>query len=342
MKKGLLILFSCIILAAMLTPMIACSEKEEKVIELKFGGSHPLTDWHAIADLAWIDRIHEQTKNRVHIEYYPANSLVDFAESWAELMAGVADIAYSQASFTSGFEITKKANGIYYGCPDSATRQKIYQEVCDKHPDVMGEYDGGRLMGTLGGYVYQLISKKPVHKADDMKGMSIRAAAAYVDMYSLLGAQAISMPATETYVSAEKGIIDCASFPIEATASLKLGEVMDYVTLVDLACSPLPLTFMRNETYDSLPKDIQKIFDDNVEWYSNKLDQEYARVEDVGRAFCAEHGVEVITPSAEEKAKFWDAMKTVSLKLIKELDDMGYDGTGIFNETRALVDKYTK
>ena len=105
---------------------------------------------------------------------------------------------------------------------------------------------------------------------------------------------------------------------------------------------PSPHVAMNLDKYNSLPPDIQKIFDDNIDFYSKTMTEQWDKANKEGKKFAEERGVEFIELPKEEVEKFYAATKKVVLDQAKRLDDMGIPGTKIVNDARALVDQYVK
>ena len=70
-------------------------------------------------------------------------------------------------------------------------------------------------------------TKKPIAKADDLKGVKMRVIPTqiYVDFMNALGANAVPMPFTETYGALEQGAIDGMTNPLLNILDGKYNEV---------------------------------------------------------------------------------------------------------------------
>ena len=146
----------------------------------------------------------------------------------------------------------------------------------------------------------------------------------------------------DVYVALEKGTIDGLFGPYEALKSLRLGEVVDYCTALNIANGPSAQRIMNLNSWNRLPPDIQKVFEDNIEWWGYEIQKSLENADQAGIEFGKEQGVEFIELSPEDLKKFYSLLEAVALKDAAELDAKGLPGTKIFSETRRLIELYSK
>ena len=75
-----------------------------------------------------------------------------------------------------------------------------------------------------------------------------------------LGGSPVTMPITEAYTSLEKGVVDGILTAFTAMKSFRLYGVTKYSISMGLNASPFCVA-MNQKKFDSLPPDIQKIFE---------------------------------------------------------------------------------
>jgi TRAP-type C4-dicarboxylate transport system substrate-binding protein len=100
---------------------------------------------------------------------------------------------------------------------------------------------------------------------------------------------------------------------------------------------------MNKAKWDALPDDVKKVFDDlrveQSEWTGTYMDDQVKTAMDWS---VKEQGVEVITLSAEDKAK-WDGMlDSVTTKWIADAKEKGLPAEQIVADIKALIAKYSK
>jgi len=151
-----------------------------------------------------------------------------------------------------------------------------------------------------------------------------------------------SLSASEVYVALQKGIMDGAILPYFALDALKLSEVAKYVTIINFYHTHSGMRAMNLDKWNSLPPDIKKVFENNIEYYGQVNTAEYDRFNQLAIDNGKKVGIEFIPISKEEMAKFYAPMKTAAQKAAQDLDAKGLAGTKILNETRRLIQLYSK
>ena len=110
-----------------------------------------------------------------------------------------------------------------------------------------------------------------------------------------LGGAPVGMSQPETYEALSKGVVDATLCPIETLKGWKQGEVISFVT--DSTCigyTTAMFVVMNNKKWESLPADIQQIFNEvNKEWIV-KHGQAWDQADQEGRDF-----IKSLTPPRE-------------------------------------------
>lgn len=322
------------------------SEKAEEVEPIVLSYAANYTELHpqAIADIAWMEKIEKETGGRVKFEPYWGGALMSMDQAYVELSKGVADVSEVSAAYVKeGFEIEKAMRLLFYNVTDPEIARRIYHELRAKFPEIDEEFKDVKTMTHCPTSPYQLITtKKAVKTVGDFKGLMLKVSGEYATLGKALGADAAPIPMSETYVALQKGTIDGAMVPLECLKSYAFGEVIGYVTMLNMAVGPTPHRAMNLDTWNSLPADIQKVFDDNMEWFGRKVTEELLKADEEGVAFAKEHGVEFIELSAEELAKFHEAADNMIIEQMKTVEEKtGKPLTAIFDEIQRLWEEYS-
>ncbi len=107
---------------------------------------------------------------------------------------GAIDIAYLNPSTSkSGFPITKASYTFFSGANLEVGR-KVFKELLTEFPEIEKEYKGMKVL-CWGGSMSQLITKKPVRKIADLKGMRITVSGAISDALAELGVEGATISA---------------------------------------------------------------------------------------------------------------------------------------------------
>lgn len=104
------------------------------------------------------------------------------------------------------------------------------------------------------------LTKKPVTKPEDLKGLKIRTPGAPVwqETVKAVGGNPVAMPWTETYPALEQGVIDGAEAHHSATEGAKLYEVAKYITKTEHIQLWNTLV-VGTKWFESLPSEYQQI-----------------------------------------------------------------------------------
>jgi len=251
------------------------------------------------------------------------------------------DIAFvNPATSKSGFPIFRASFLFFYGA-DQKLGGRVFKEMLTKFPEIEKEYTGVKVL-CWGGSTHQLISRKPIRKIEDMKGMRLKVVGDISAVLKELGVEGMSIANSEVYVGLQKGILDGLFTPVEALESLKLSEVAKYATLINFYRTHSGMRMMNLGKWNSLPPDIKKVFEDNIQFYGQETEAEFDRVNQHAMEYGKKLGVELIPISKEEMAKFYAPMKAYALKEAQALDAKGLPGTKILNEAQRLIQLYGK
>lgn len=314
-------------------------------IELTFAGLWPPTHPMSVAAKLWIKKIEKETQGRVKIKPFWAGALYRPRQSALELAKGVADIGdFSGAYAPKGFDFEKSMRMVFWGLNDRGLARKIYYEVVAKYPQLEEEFTtaGIKVMAYASIPPYQLlVAKKPVRRAEDIKGMTIKASGDLAKVAKALGGEGIVMPMSESYTALQKGTIDAVFAPYETSKSFRFAEVVKYGVTLNIASAPAGHWGFCLKSWNKLPPDVQKVFEDNMEWFGQKVEELVFANEDKGVELGKEHGVQFIQLPQGELNKIYAVVDRTIREKMAKLDGKGLPGTAVYEEIRGLIQKYS-
>lgn len=316
----------------------------DEPIELTFAGLWPPDHPFSKATELWIDKIEEETDGQVTIEPFWGAALYESRDAATELAAGVADIGgFSGAYAAKGFEFEKAMRMAFWGVDDPELGRRVYDEVRAKYPEIDAEFEDAELkvMAYASIPAYQLLSvDQPVRNQEDFKGLVIKGSGDLADLASALGGEGVGIGMGETYTALQKSTIDGAFAPYETLKSFRFAEVVGYVTELNIGAAPSGHWGMNMDTWNSLPPDVQQVFEDNVEWFGLKLEEMLRAQEEEALALADENDVEVIRPSEGEVEEIYDEVDRLQREKMAQLDEQGLPGTEVYEEIRRLIEEY--
>ncbi|MFC1533933.1 TRAP transporter substrate-binding protein [Thermodesulfobacteriota bacterium] len=321
-----------------------CASLQGQTIELRFATPYPKTHPFTKADYKWIEKIEKETKGRVKFTVYVGGVLFKSRDDWPSLVKGVADVAMAGGSYQkTGFEIMQAVRMFHYGCPNAKVARKVHAGYFPKFPEAAAQWKNAKMLSL--GYLtpYQVhTAKKPIRKIEDFKGLQLKSLSHHMGPLKEVGAVGMNVPMTEAYVALQKNTVDGLMAPTETLKSFKFAEVVKYSTKLNLGTGANYARGMNWNSWNKLPADIQKIFEDNSEYWFEQIAYELETLDESAVEYAKGQGVEFIELPKEDLKTFYKALETASLKEAARLDKMGLPGTAVFKEVRRLIELYTQ
>lgn len=305
--------------------------------QLTYSTSYSPTHPYGAADELWIERIEEQTDGRVSITPFWGGSLITSREGVDELAAGVADIAFIAPIYaSSGYDLSRVTPQFFYGYEDAQDVLSVYLDLWNQYPQFAEELDGVKVLAfNVGTPMHLMLRNAPFEELADLQGLRIRSAVDYVGALANFGAEGVTMPMTDTYPSLQRGVLDGVIAPYEALKSLSFGEVINYYSELPHSRGAYPSRAMNGATWDSLPEDIQQVFEDNIEWWTQTNYELSQEAEDAGRAYGEEMGVQFNAVDETVIAEYSAAFEATAQEAAQQLDAKGLPGTEILQQIRS-------
>ncbi len=310
---------SCLIVSS---PALAA----DKVIKLRYSNFFPPPHKNSILSGEWAREIEKRTNGRVKITYYPGGTLTPAPQTYDSVVKGIADIgqtvlAYSRGRFpltevidlplgyTSGYQATKMADA-------------YYQNFKPK------EFDDTKIMYIHAHGPGLIQTKKVIKSLDEIKGMRIKATGLTGKIVAALGGMPTTMPMGETYDALQKGLADGVILPIEVLKGWRFGELLKCtVKNYGIAYSVGIGVFMNKGKWNSLPKDVQQVFEEvNKEWIE-KQGKLWDDLDREGEAFAAKMpGYTFVTVTKKQEAAAREKVKPLLDKYIENAKAKGLPG----------------
>ena len=316
-KSAIRVSLVLFILTACLTlPPVASSA--EKVISLNYSNFFPAPHKNSILADQWCKEVEKRTQGRVKISYFPGGTLTPAAQTYDNVVKGIADIGFSVFAYTRGkfplMEVIDLPIGLQSGALATSLINEFYARFKPKELD---EVKVLYLHAHGPGIIH---SKKPVNKLEDLKGMKIRATGLAAKIAAALGAAPVGTTMPETYDALRTGIVEGAMAPFEALQGFKWGEVVNSSTVdYGAAYSSAFFVVMNKAKWDSLPQDIRAIIEQvDREWVA-KQGQMWDDIDKEGIEFTKKRGNKIIYLSKAEDARWSAAVKPLLQDYVKSM-----------------------
>ncbi|MFC1534497.1 TRAP transporter substrate-binding protein [Thermodesulfobacteriota bacterium] len=343
-KKKLItvILVGVIFAITMLVSTYALASEE--VIKLRFATPYSLKHPMTVADLRFIEKIEKETKGRVKITMFPGGVLMKSRATWGGMAKGVADLGVAAASYEkTGFDLFKGYRLFSYGMPSWQVSRKVHDKLWATFPEIPAQYAKNKMLAKSFLNPYHLFtSKKAVKNIEGFKGLQLKAVPEFVAPLKQLGAVGMVVPMSEVYIALQKNTVDGMLGPYETLKSFKLAEVVKYVTRINITRGHYSNRAMNWDTWKRLPPDVQKIIEENGDWWGREIDMELEKTDEIALGMAKKLGVQFFDLTPGDLAKFYKAIESEALKKAKALDAAGMPGTKVFKEVRRLIKEYSK
>lgn len=322
----------------------AVAQSAPKQIKLKFATHYP-TMHHGFKNVIapWAAEVEKRTEGRVKVTVYTDQQLGKLPEMYDDLVKGTSDIAFILPVFIMGrfplesvFHLPTLVPGDVGDPTCTAIRAMVYEKYLQPLylKDVKVLWTGRFGLNSIH------MGSKPVRQLEDLKGKIIGFGGGKTPPLVLkaLGAAPESIQSPDIYTSLEKRVIDGMLFPLDSLRGYKLAEVVKYTVKLDFG-SASNFTAMRMEAWNKLSPADQKILTDLIPWALEAQGKSFR--EDVGNAIEVgkKAGVEFIELSAQERARWDEALKSVEKQWVADTDAMGLPGTKMYNDILQLLPK---
>jgi TRAP-type C4-dicarboxylate transport system substrate-binding protein len=342
-KRFMVFLFRLFFCLSFMIAGLLQSVFAEDTITIRCGWGFPMDSPFGISHKIWADKIEKDSNGRIKMEHYWSGSLINMRDSYDELKRGVADVCEVTGNYVKeGFPIEKAMSLLFYGITANADEAHIiYTKLCDKYPEIMEEWSEVKPVAFFSPPASDLLTTKtPVRKAEDIRGLTLKTTGDLTRVINALGGQGAAVPLSETYMAMQKGTIDGVLSSAEAVKTFRFAEVIKYCAILNMPLWPSPHVVMNLDKYNSLPPDIKKIFDDNIDFYSKTIAEQLRIVCKAGFDLAKEKGIEIIVLPKEELQKIYNATEQVVMEQAKRIDKMGLPGTKIAKDAIALKKEY--
>jgi TRAP-type mannitol/chloroaromatic compound transport system substrate-binding protein len=247
-------------------PQTSPPAKQQEPITLRFQSTWPTKDiFHEYA-VDFAKKVNEMSGGRLKIEVLSAGAVVKAFDLLDAVAKGTLDgghgvVAYwygkntAIALWGSGPAFGMDANMLlswhYYG-GGKELLEEIYKSL---NLDVVSFLYGPMPTQPFGWF------KKPVAKADDMKGIKFRTVGLSIDIFTGLGASVNALPGGEIVPALDRGLLDAAEFN-NASSDRVLGfpDVAKVCMLQSFhQCSEQFEILFNRARYNALPEDLRNI-----------------------------------------------------------------------------------
>ncbi|SFL33313.1 tripartite ATP-independent transporter solute receptor, DctP family [Gracilibacillus orientalis] len=265
------------------------------------------------------EELEEKSDGRFKVDLNVAGELGEDREIIEAIQMGEVHLASPSPAALGGFNDSVAILDM----PFLFTNRETAYEVLDGEPGQMIldllEESGIKGLGYFeNGFRNVTNNLQPIESVEDFNDLSIRTMQnqTHISAWELLGANPTPLAFGELYSALQQGTVDGQENPFGLILANKFYEVQKYLTVTNHVYAP-NVVITNNEFYDSLPDDLQTIFDDAI---SAAIDtnRELAQEEEVtARQALEDEGMEVYEFTPEQL----EEMQEITLPVYEEFKD---------------------
>lgn len=298
----------------------------DPVIKLNYANFFPAPSPHSVLAEQWGKEIEKRTNGRVKITFFHGGTLAPAAQIYDSTVQGIADMGFSVLAYTRGkFPLTEVID-LPLGLKNGVTATKLINAYYKKfQPKEFDEVKVLYLHAHGAGLIHT--TKKPIAKLEDLKGMKIRATGLASKIVVALGAAPVGTTMPETYDALRTGVAEGAMAPFMALKDFRWGELTGYsIENYGSSYSVGFFVVMNKNKWNSLPADVQKVFTQVSEEYTDKVGALWDSTDKDGIAFIKTKGVKILPLSKEEDARWAKAVRPLLDDYVAAMKTKGLPG----------------
>jgi TRAP-type transport system periplasmic protein len=307
-----------------------------ETFQLSYSIFFPPTHIQCITATNWAAEVGKRSQGRLKITIYPAGSLTKADQCYDGVVKGVSDLGMSCFAYSRGRFPLLEGLDLPLGYPNGQTATRVANEMIRKYRPA--EIDDVHLLYAHAHGPGIMASKKSVKTLEEVKGLKIRATGLSKAIVDALGGTPVAMAQPETYDSLQKGVVEATLCPIETLKGWKQGEVIQYVVdSTAIGYTTAMFVVMNKAKWDKLPADLQKVLADVSAEYVAKHGAAWDEADKAGRQFVMDLKREFIALSADEQAKWRNAVKPVLDDYVKAAKAKKLPGDAMLKDMQTAL-----
>lgn len=288
----------------------------------------------------WEEMVEKESNGKFKFQNYLNGVLNSAPHGFRATKSDVCDIstgypAYQGKSFDLGLvtDMPFLFPNTYVG---ALIMEELYPKYFKKEYEKMGVY----LANWVTSSGFNVITKKPVRKLEDLKGLKLRSnGGTCSEVLEALGAVPVMLPNAETYTALQSGVIDGAMTCSGPAQAMKLGENAKYLTKLGIQHMGIPYA-MNKKLFDRLSPEDKKFFYNKLRQISQIAAQAYDPEDVEAEKQMREAGVEIINLPPEEIERFKAAVRPVVERFVEQKEAKGLPARQMMLDIEKLKEKY--
>lgn len=296
--------FTAAVAASIMSVGLAIAQDEPQSHEFDLATSWSGGPLMEIGAQAFADRVDAMSDGRIQIEVHPAGTLGPGLKVAETVANGVADMGHTWIGYDWGADPTAVLFGGFAGSFD--TERMLHWLYRDGGAELQAEWRDEKFdLVSMPLFIRTaevfLHSRKPVQSLDDLQGLKLRTAGAWLEISKGMGAAPVTMPGGDVYPALERGAIDATEWgTLWENQAPGFHRVTKYVIIPGVHQPTAPFELVINkDAWNAMSKSDQQLVRDAA--FMTTLDSWLTIGQNDARAleFFRDQGNEIIELEAE-------------------------------------------
>ncbi len=309
-----------------------------KKIVLKYANFPPAKTFPCVQMFRWAKEVEKRTLGMVKVETYPGGTLLGAKQILDGVINGIADIGCLCMPYQPGRFPLLAGVDTPVGFKSTTVASLVLWDLYRKYePKELSMVKVVTLFTCAPG---QLMTKVPVKKLSDLKGLEIRTTGATKSYIERLGGVPVAMPMSDVPEALQKGVVKGILSSLDILMDFKFAEYCRYVTILNAPTASFAVV-MNKKRWESLPRYVQHVIDDmareQAEWTGRYLDRHCKESLEWSKKH---YGVKVFHLSKEDMDKVIKLTKPLIEAYIKKASAKGLPAKQFIDDLFKLKKAY--
>ncbi|AAR35431.1 TRAP transporter substrate-binding protein [Geobacter sulfurreducens] len=325
------------LLPASLVPA-AGTARAQSTITLTYANFPPAATFPCIQMERWAKEVEKRTGGKVKVKTFPGGTLLNAKNMFEGVTSGIADIGNFAMSYQPGRFPVSEAVDLPLGFTSARVASLVLYDLIEKYKP--REFEKVKVLTVFTCPPTNFMTKAPVRRLADLKGVELRVAGTSAEVAKRLGAVPVAMPQSETPEAIQKGIVKGMISSLEILQDLKFASYTPYATIANLPVVSFAVV-MNKAKWDSLPADVKNALDtlsrDQAAWtgeYADRHVQESLAWAKKG------YQHQVFTLPAADQKQINALLSPMVDDYVKKVSAQGLNGKQIVTDVQAFRKKY--
>ncbi len=325
-------------------PFIAGSRfSAEEPITLRYTAHVPSSHGlYTEAFLPFNELVERETQGRLRFEAFTDRLLHGPIDGFKAAVTGITDYTHSYITYQPGSFKLLHAPQLPFLFSSPQVASLIVEELYPKFFKSEFEHMGVYFANCDCTSPYNLISKTPIRRLEDLRGLKMRVTGGVTaEIFRELGAAPVAIAAAEIYPAFQRGVLDAVSLAPSDMVAYRLQEIGPYYTRADI--NVILLHYCLNQrTFDALPDDLRETLYRLLRIRSQIAVQNYYSGAGHERALntLRESGVEMIELEEDELARWRETLTPLTERYISQYEAEGLPARALVADMETLAAEY--